>query len=148
MDNFRQEELDVARPGERTNTMNMEIWFRGKRLNGDKSWIFGNLVQYGWNPSIWSSELKDDVKVDLATIGRYTGLTDRNGKRIFEGDILLRRKEMCLVEYKKAEFYLRFFRDPHICLRHGLLDSMVEDRGDDLEVIGNIHDNPELLESL
>lgn len=137
-----------------------EILFRGKRI-GNGEWVegwyqppvewgghtFGTAIAY-----ICSEGWLDDVVVDPATVGQYTGLQDKNGKRIFEGDIcrICRAPEICtaVVEYKEdiASFIWRCNENEMLlpvdfCVARNKV-------GDDVwvEVIGNIHDNPELME--
>jgi len=89
------------------------------------------------------------IEVDYTTIGEYTGLTDRNGNKIFEGDIVKTKKygkivghsnvndyDIFVVKYKPAMFRLE---------NHSRGFNLVDDGYSKLEVIGNIHDNPELL---
>ena len=88
----------------------------------------------------------EDTLVDPSTIGQYTGLTDKNGKRIFEGDIvhcLARMDEAnCVVIFEEGEFRLVPERNYKTYVTgggyHALLCFVKE-------AIGNIHDNPELL---
>lgn len=90
------------------------------------------------------------VKIEPSTIGQYTGLTDKNGKKIFEGDILRYREtetddwDVGVVEYKADHDYPAFDMTPYIdCDSNGLSYIMAACT---CEAIGNIHDNPELLE--
>lgn len=90
-------------------------------------------------------------QVILETVGEYTGLTDKNGKRIFEGDIVRYRPEYwsephwSIVEYCADKWnYPAFDLKDHDYEGNGL--QFAHEEGVWLEVIGNIHDNPELLE--
>ena len=131
-----------------------EIIFRGKRLDNGK-WVegafcpkdcddpFGPMVD---KPSIIKlSEPCDGFwfAVDPATVGQYTGLTDKNGKKIFEGDIWDCGGCIGVIEWVKevCSFEARY-------TMNGIeyANAVSDYRAAKVEVIGNIHDNPELLE--
>ena len=139
-----------------------EITFRGKRID-DGKWVYGHYVhQYGANmiylPNGVDCECGFDYYyIDPHTLGQYTGLTDKNGKKIFEGDIVKAvihrcygsfqpiRKETCIIGYDNLGMLgLKDKEDVWNDFMHELsLSGSVEDFS--FEVIGNIHDHPELL---
>ena len=122
--------------------MMREILFRGKMKDGGQ-WLFGDLRQWSEKRiGIFDFQLKRTLEVDPSTMGQFTGLTDKNGKRIFEGDIIENIDGRAIVFFDKTPcgFYMRFL---------DAYDDTPLDMGemwDETEVIGNIHDNPELLE--
>ena len=127
-----------------------EILFRGKRVDNGE-WVEGDLL-HGYckgnnEPCIASEEKQCTFEVIPETIGQYTGLTDKQGKKIFEGDILNVHDALIRCDEKYHEFVG--------CISFGNASYRID--GDDrmthyrwldyeVEVIGNIHDNPELLE--
>lgn len=123
-----------------------EILFRGKLEFGD-GWVYGYLV--GANSTAPYTEIFEPSDgqcwkrhlVDLSTVGQYTGLTDNNGKRIFEGDI---------VTIDGGDGYFLVKWDPDIARFEMSGDGLVVDFDNfyphEFEIAGNIHDNPELLE--
>lgn len=134
--------------------MNREIKFRGKRNLGN-SWIYGSLVSSDEIHAILfpvgNIELKQmkAIYVNPNTIGQFTGLTDCNGKEIYEGDILSftvfdafggDRQHRGTVRYCGSRFMIWLSLDGDVCLD---LDWVIE-QDDELEIIGNINDNPEL----
>ena len=137
-----------------------EILFRGKRLNNDE-WVYG---YYSGPVGIVSSHEICDINdptgcmldVDPATVGQYTGLNDSNGKKIFEGDILTIAKIMDGME----TYYSPAIKYPvNVVVKWDLCAWMWETIAEDkryitfpdawchyeCKVIGNIHDNPELM---
>lgn len=117
-----------------------EILFRGKRTDNGK-WVVGMLARYNskFNTANMVDEFEMLVPVIPETVGQYTDLTDKNGKKIFEGDIVLMPsygggKHKSVVYFKNGKFAVDgsnyAFKD--ICPKR-------------MEIIGNIHDNPELL---
>lgn len=142
-----------------------EILFRGKR-KGNGKWICGFLVPKETNSyadgfliidgALNYDELDDYqpsysvYSVVPETVGQYTGITDKNGKKIFEGDIVKREYILWHSETKKTrETQIGVVsysnKDCSFCLdKVCYLGKSCN--GDTLEIIGNIHDNPELLE--
>lgn len=118
-----------------------EILFRGKRPNNGE-WVEGGIYcgNFTWIITTDASGQFTQYMVDPSTVGQYTGLTDETGKRIFEGDIvdiLTENEEIGTVTYEDGGFWVEadgFCVDFHSNIN-----------GTDLEVIGNIHDNPELV---
>lgn len=135
-----------------------EILFRGKRPNG--CWVQGDLTQFCIDGVMTSKISNHDLRATLnglrvstytndvipETVGQYTGLTDKNGKKIFEGDIVKDEQAQMLGKVVYATATDGF---------DGMAGFMVDDIDDGLqnyngfwhlvEVIGNIHDKPELL---
>ena len=124
-----------------------EIFFRGKR-NGE--WIEGNSLTKGKYTFVGNEDSKGNVnfeEIDPETLGIWTGLTDKNGRKIFEGDI---------VKYKSGSdcfFHKVVFETRNYCGYFGIVISETETWGFGMEVppnlfevVGNIYDSPELLE--
>lgn len=125
-----------------------EILFRGKR-KANNEWIEGGYAEYDGAVYI-VTRLKAEVgetaialaEIDPATVGQYTGLKDRNGQRIFEGDILRNEENVVYSGSYTAEVV---FEDGEFQALGNVVDF---DAGDFpyVWVIGNIRDNPELME--
>ena len=119
-----------------------EILFRGKRIDNNK-WIYGDFVSDGcWICHTEYLNEYGDVgdlyhQVVSETVGQFTGLTDKNGKKIFEGDIV---KD--ITDGVPREVF--YCNESAMFLKKGILRSSLGNPLH-LEVIGNIHDNPELL---
>ena len=140
--------------------MMREILFRGKRIDNGE-WVEGGYrheKKGEYYTSVFiiehlTSGVWENHRVVPATVGQYTGLTDKNGKKIFEGDIISIPfeedrspwEENCIY-YENGEvyfdaehhgWYVRFFDNEELSIWEY----------DELEVliIGNIHDNPEWL---
>lgn len=121
-----------------------EILFRGKRkLN--KEWIAGSLhtEKFTADEEYLCCEI-NQCDVYPETVGQYTGLTDKNGKRIFEGDIVLD-------EQSEYNYLIKWFPE-YACFslanKNGHMEfgcDEIEIFLNDLVVIGNVTDNPELL---
>ncbi len=122
--------------------------FRGKR-SGDGKWMYGSLIG---NDVIVGDivEFNDEwfntewwYKVTAETVGQYTGLKDSTGKEIFEGDIVTIGNDLkAVVIWFNGSFR---FKDELSCKATYLNDIGTVIRDYDVCIIGNIHDNPELL---
>lgn len=135
-----------------------EILFRGKLIaNGE--WSYGNLnIKPGRLDIITPDEtpLGKYGAVKSETVGQYTGFADTNGTKIFEGDILkfsvfdhndLDAQYIGVVTYSGSRFMLWKSADSEYYGDDGGFDlDWVAAQDDEIEAIGNIHDNPELLE--
>ena len=125
-----------------------EILFRGKSLI-DNEWVIGAGVykSEGYTWIITDDATKAENRgtgsdaIIPETVGQYTGLTDKNGKRIFEGDI---------VKGAWGTVFVVFYDECYLQFRAKKADSYAREIdyygfSHEIEVIGNIHDNPELL---
>lgn len=124
-----------------------EILFRAKTAR-DSEWIYGDLLHdgYDYDVAIWEEKTKLVTEIQPQTVGQYTGLTDKKGKKIFEGDVL---KDSDIVVGGEVQIKGQVFE---VAMRKGVWCVQEKDDWDFLntyaqrcEVIGNIHDNPELL---
>ncbi|WP_297409570.1 YopX family protein [uncultured Alistipes sp.] len=143
-----------------------EIKYRGKSI-GENKWVSGSL----WRDTrdgtthIWSEELKCWVKVDPATVGQFPNLHDKNGAEICEGDILALPANGKEVEFEFVGWeglyptYVRLYAVAYhagecgfgLCFPHEALHDNPDICGlaghDRMYIIGNIHDNPEILKT-
>lgn len=129
-----------------------EILFRGKRKDNGE-WVTGFYVHYDdtkdnhkddcdYIVGIHTGEHFPFFEVIPETVGQFTGLTDKNGKKIFEGDIvdiLDENEEIGVIKWADDDAMFTINSD-------GWYTSFNIYWSIDLEVIGNIHDNPEILE--
>lgn len=141
-----------------------EILFRGKRVdNGERVEGF-YVVIAGENHYIFTGRIDltqgsigcEYFKVDSKTVCRYTGLTDKNGVKIFEGDIVKEYKTKDKVKgvVKFGEYQSginKYADDLGFYVEWTTENFLIQELGywcrkNMLEVIGNVHDNPELLE--
>ena len=127
--------------------------YRG-RIKDSTVWVYGYFTKSPQGIArIWSPITKDngesylyDYVVDPETVGQYTGLKDRNGKEIYEGDII--RSKTYLGEtlvIKWDNVYTGFYCHDKTDEEENHLNML---EAVESEVIGNIHDNPELLKGL
>lgn len=122
--------------------MKREILFRGKRIDNGK-WVEGfyvlrpdgNHLIY-WKPFEEASQNTYHI-VDPNTVGQFTGLTDKNGVKIFDGDIFI--DDMCHGDFINDRFLVRFEDGKFCYANYGTLSDLC-DCVDSIEVIGNVHD--------
>ena len=134
-----------------------EILFRGQRCDNGE-WVEGNYGEY-YNGekkvSCISIPSKETISGSLCydvipeTVGQYTGLTDKNGTKIFEGDIVGHIQEYEISDKVESIAVIKW-NEAYTCwsieYTNGRITAFLGMEYHRIEVIGNIHDNPELLE--
>lgn len=130
-----------------------EFLFRGKRKDNGEWIIRDNIAKCAYEVDDETKELIEvysyylnGVIVDAKTVGQYTGVTDKNDNRIFEGDIVMvnvkGHNTVCTVSWAETVAHFQLWQVntlPHTATNLNLGNY-------DCEIIGNIHDNPELME--
>lgn len=126
------------------------IEFKGRK-KGSTEWFEGNLHTIEGDCYIYPKNAQnspDYYEVEESTVSQFTGLLDKNGVKIWEGDIL---QGFCdypasyEVYFENGSFKLRYLMREGTYYDWGLLSRIFEINGMYAEVISNIHDNPELL---
>lgn len=121
-----------------------EYKVRAKHLG---EWVEGYFCVYRGLPQILVDELSWESIDDIKTLGRYTGLCDKNGNKIWEGDIVIFNRGRNLPNTKPRPLKIFFdesnaqftcYESPYATLQ--------KDQMSECEIIGNIYDNPEMLE--
>ena len=132
-----------------------EILFHGKRADNGE-WVEGDVLQTRYHSGHIEYQIMPQTPVSSAvpvlpeTVGQFTGLTDKNGKKIFEGDIC-RFKRFNDVHIGKVVFnvttasFIMWYQPIVGAYGEKATQKMLLSVCDNIEVIGNIHDNPELL---
>ena len=128
------------------------IKFRGKcakdsRYSGE--WVYGACVQCEKSNDVLIIYAINDrnscsYHVDPDTVGQFTGLYDKNGEEIYEGDILALQETDNKVTHCPVSMNCKGYWSIDFGINYGAYLGLVDKKR--VEVIGNIHDNPELLE--
>lgn len=140
-----------------------EIKFRGLEIMTGH-WVYGNHVQTGVGmhyiiPRNFIADVVPQWHVDKESVGQYTGVKDKNGKQIFEGDIVVYSRvqytdcSRTVIEAKAPPVVGEVYYADSVWL--GLKNSNGSGRilmpgtidNGEFEIIGNIYENPELLEA-
>lgn len=126
------------------------IKFRGKSILTDE-WFYGDLVHSADKKRtailVNDKDSYDECEVDPETVGQFTGLCDCNGKEIFEGDILKWEKNgrLYAVKFLDGMFYASIEECNEGIFGGFPLHRLTEYEDGECEIVGNIHDNTELL---
>ena len=117
-----------------------EILFRGQDIAGN--WHYGVPLVFTDDYVCMTAPHTYNKKVEANTIGQYTGLTDKNGKKIFEGDIVNEYDMPETISNTGIVHWNELFAGWYISQTRAMYNHQYMS----YEIIGNIHDNPELLE--
>ncbi len=144
--------------------MSREILFRAKRID-NREWAEGHLIQtlYLGNMRSWISDINDKIRLRMAsthytnwraievvtyTVCQYTGKTDKNGKKIWENDIVKQFADCNETGESLYYFYIIRWNEEYCAFEAADIyskESYLFTDLQDIEVIGNIFDNPELI---
>lgn len=122
-----------------------EILFRGWNKK-NKKWLYGYYFASYGHRFISVDVLKDsstpidEYLVDADTVGQYTGLKDKNGKKIFEGDILN-------VDFLDVTRTVSYCKDGFVCEAANTISYDLHNVYKDCCVVGNVHENQELIKT-
>ena len=124
------------------------IRFRGKRVDNGK-WVYGELFRISGFPYIYPDPAPggwNDYEVIPDTVGQFTGLLDKNGKEIYEGDIIIEKLKRSRKDCERLVICFDDFEWQGKNENGATTSLSLLSEYHTIEVIGNIHDNPELLE--
>ncbi len=151
--------------------MDRKIIFKGKHIHAlpqnehhDGTWVYGYLCDESYINTVdedeYGGKFTSEMLIDPETVCQYTGLTDKNGRKIFEGDIITYQHDNDDCPFSNKDTKRRigrvYFQEFRSCFavaegKNGS-DMINQDlfkyvqNGNRVEVIGNIFDNPELME--
>jgi len=112
--------------------MEREIKFRGVSIDTDKM-VYGDLLQYRVMPVIFDED-KEQWEVKAETVGQFTGLFDKNGEEIYEGDILQAAESVIIISYSGRGFQGKYINNSQ------KYDGIITNNNYLYwEIIGNIH---------
>lgn len=143
-----------------------EILFRGKRIDNGE-WVEGAYYAEPYTDKVfvirWNSTgmgFNEFIEVAKDTVGQFTGLKDKNGKYIFEGDIVhylyepgkgyWNADQLSVIDFRGTGFHMNGIMgtNKYACMRGWLISipyNQDAENKPEFEVVGNIHDNSELL---
>lgn len=123
-----------------------KIKFRGQK-DYNKEWVYGYLLQFDWADFIVKyGSFEERQRVIPETVGQFTGLTDKNGKEIYEGDIIQDNNGIGVIMWFQTAWGIASYAYGYNGLKsYTAVDSFYSKETKEWTVIGNIHDNPSLL---
>jgi len=131
----------------------METHFRAITKGKDKQWVYGYYeeltIPIGTRQAFihsfadWSLNMRHSV--DARTVGQYTGFRDKNGKKIYSGDIVKTLGKISVVKFMHGAFIIGYHGGSSTAIRPQLIQNNATNIANRVEVLGNIWENPGLL---
>lgn len=112
----------------------------------DGGWVYGNYHRYLNGIEAICDTDADWYMIDPQTIGQYTGMKDKTGTMIYEGDIIQFGEYTAVINFKSYCFCANTTSLYFLNRNNPALDVIENEYPNSIEVIGNIHDNPELID--
>ena len=126
-----------------------EILFRGKRVDNGE-WVQGYICRYGWTGKEKNYIIPDytsvlfTAEINPETVGQYTGLTDTNGRKIFEGDII---ENIVTGEKGVIQWFDEYSAFMIWSRTKNAIYFLYDNAFSRIHIVGNAFDNPELLKA-